>query len=132
MSNPNTLVPTTRTVFSPLQPPINYDVRAYDIIVSPLMCLQYIVSFCSKDYGNYKVPHESSKGSFVFVKRATSNLEAEARTQTHFYHQAQKSSGGPRVARVYEIFNDGYDSTYLVMEFVAAPKLVFTPLRMLL
>ncbi|KAG5640203.1 hypothetical protein DXG03_000581 [Asterophora parasitica] len=76
----------------------------------------YIVQFCSKGDGNYKVPHKSSEGSFVFVKRGT-NLEAEARTQTHFYHQAQKSSGGPRV---YDIFEDGYGDTYLVMEYIAA------------
>lgn len=83
------------------------------------MCLQYIVRYCSKGYGNYKVPHKSSEGSFVFVKRGLSNLEAEARTQTHFYHEAQKP-GAPRVARVYDIFEDGYGSTYLVMEFIAA------------
>ena len=84
------------------------------------MCLQYIVNFCSKGYGNYKVPHNSSEGSFVFVKRGTSDLEAEARTQNHFYHQAQRSPSGPRVARVYENFKDGCGSTYMVMEFIAA------------
>ena len=92
-----------------------------DFIVPLLTCLQYVVSFCSKDYGNYKVPHKSSEGSFVFVKRGISNLLAEARTQSHFYHQAQESSGAPRVPRVYEVFDDGR-STYLVMEFISAPS----------
>ncbi|KAG1884962.1 hypothetical protein F4604DRAFT_1728732 [Suillus subluteus] len=80
------------------------------------------MKFCSKKYGNYKVPHTSSECSFVFVKRGTTNLEAEARTQAHFYDQAQNLSGGPRVARVYEVFEDRHGSTYLVMEYIDAPS----------
>jgi len=59
-------------------------------------------------------------GSFIFVKKGESNLVGEARTQEHFYNEAQRLPGAPRVARVYEVFDDGRGSTYLVMEFISA------------
>jgi len=84
--------------------------------------LQYIIQLCSKCDGNYTVTHSSLPGSPVFVKRGTSNLVGEARTQVHFYDQAQQSPTAPRVARVYEVFDDGRGSTYLVMESISAPS----------
>lgn len=44
----------------------------------------------------------------------------EARTQVHFYDRAQQSPDAPRVAQVYEVFDDGRGSTYLVMESISA------------
>lgn len=84
--------------------------------------LQYIIQFCSKCDGNYIVTHNSSPGLSIFVKRGTSNLVGEARSQAHFYDQAQRSPDAPRVVQVYEVFDDGCGSTYLVMEFISAPS----------
>ena len=84
--------------------------------------MQYIIQFCSKRYGNYTVTHSSLPGSSIFVKRGTSNLVEEARTQVHFYDRAQQSPDAPRVAQVYEVFDDGRGSTYLVMESISTPS----------
>ena len=93
------------------------------VILSPLTgALQYIIEFCSENYGNYTVTHSSLPGSSIFVKRGTSNLVAEARTQAYFYDQAQQSHNAPRVPQVYEVFDDGHCSTYLVTEFISAPS----------
>ncbi|KAF9519852.1 hypothetical protein BS47DRAFT_1481746 [Hydnum rufescens UP504] len=67
--------------------------------LEPAFSHQYIIESCSERYGNYT-----------------------ARTQAHFYDQAQQSPNAPRVARVYEVFDDGRSSTYLVMEFLSAPS----------
>ena len=95
---------------------------AYVILSLLTGVLQYIIQFCSKRYGNHTVTHNSLPGSSIFVKRGTSNLVGEARTQVHFYNQAQQSPNAPRVARVYEVFDDGSGSTYLVMESISAPS----------
>jgi len=90
--------------------------------LEPAFSRQYIIQSCSERNGNYTVTHSSLPGSTIFVKRGTSNLVGEARTQACFYDQAQQSPNAPRVARVYEVFDDGRGSTYLVMEFISAPS----------
>ena len=95
---------------------------AYVILSLLTGVLQYIIQFCSERNGNYTVTHSSLPGSSIFVKRGNSNLVVEARTQAYFYGQAQQSHNAPRVARVYEVFDDGRGGTYLVMEFISAPS----------
>ena len=56
----------------------------------------------------------------MFVKRGNLSLASEARTQTYLFEQARSRSRVPSVPRVYDVFNDGAGSTYLVMEHVDA------------
>ena len=81
---------------------------------------QHIVELCAQAPGTYIIP--SLHGSQVFVKRGTSNLKDEARTQAYVHAQARSSAFALRVPEVYEVFSDGAGSTYLVMEYINAPS----------
>lgn len=91
-----------------------------------MLSFHYRQAFCSTSSNSAlsatgtTVTRSSLPGSYIFVKRGTSNLVVEARTQAYFYGQAQQSHSAPRVARVYEVFDDGRGSAYLLMEFISA------------